>query len=340
VPKFVPSRESETDFPCVTRKSICLLQKQLLIEAGISGGATFIADKLLGSMPGGTTSPTDVLLESSSATLPRIKISPPTPGFHELIPLFVRRTTLKIESSEIGTHDKALGLLNKVADSLFFQIDMLSGIPLSLQREPRATGRVTSRLINLQNALLYPKAEYDQAPISLYWYGRSARGMPLLQFLVFYQVVEFYFRIYSQAEARRNVRSILKDPTFREDRDADIGRVLSSIRISGTGAFGDERSQMRATLTECVDPQQLREFLESDEDRKQFYLAKTKGAAYQRISLANPSSDLRTDVADRIYDIRCKIVHTKTEAGGAELDLLLPFSKEAEQLSFDIELAQ
>lgn len=45
-------------------------------------------------------------------------------------------------------------------------------------------------------------------------------------------------------------------------------------------------------------------------------------------------------MAERIYDIRCKIVHTK--AGGSEggVELLLPFSKEAELLYLDIELIQ
>jgi hypothetical protein len=45
-------------------------------------------------------------------------------------------------------------------------------------------------------------------------------------------------------------------------------------------------------------------------------------------------------VADRVYEIRCKIVHTKTDARDATFELLLPFSAEAEQLSHDIELVQ
>jgi hypothetical protein len=163
--------------------------------------------------------------------------------------------------------------------------------------------------------------------------------MPLLQFLAFYQVLEFYFPIYSQAEAQRKLRTILKDPTFRGDRDADIGKLLSSIQITRSGAYGDERSQLKATLFECVDSDTLRDFLESDLSRKEFYATKGKGL-FHRLPLANPSADLRGDVAERMYDIRCKIVHTKNDLRDGEVELLLPFSKEAEQLSFDIELAQ
>src|SRR5690349_6512804 len=106
--------------------------------------------------------------------------------------------------------------------------------------------------------LQYPKTEFDDEPLSLYWYARSAFGIPLLQFLAFYQVVEFYFPIYSQAEARRRARAILKEPTFRPDRDADVGRLLSSLHLSRAGTYGDERSQLRATLNECVQPDALR----------------------------------------------------------------------------------
>jgi hypothetical protein len=58
------------------------------------------------------------------------------------------------------------------------------------------------------------------------------------------------------------------------------------------------------------------------------------------IPLSNPANDLRGDVADRIYDIRCKIVHTKNDARGGEVELLLPYSADAQELSIDIELVQ
>jgi hypothetical protein len=44
--------------------------------------------------------------------------------------------------------------------------------------------------------------------------------------------------------------------------------------------------------------------------------------------------------SERIYDIRCKVVHTKSlEDGGGE-DMILPFSKEADLLIDDVELIQ
>lgn len=164
--------------------------------------------------------------------------------------------------------------------------------------------------------------------------------MPLLQFLAYYQVIEFYFPTYSQIEARKKIRSILKNPTFRPDRDADIGNILTAISSGSGKGFGDERSQLRATFQECVDPKELRAFLIDNEEKKSFFSSKSKVLTSFNIPIANPSADLRNYVADRIYDIRCKIVHTKGDSLDGEIERILPFSKEAESLNFDIELVQ
>lgn len=275
--------------------------------------------------------------------LPTIEISPATKVMTQVSGRPTRhRLTLKLTGCHVKTHDSALALLNKVAGAVLFQLDLLIDFPMTLVRERRLSvvGRRSKRKKNLSSDLQYPKTEFDGAPLSLYWYARSAAAMPLFQFLAFYQVIEFYFPIYSKSEAQRKLKAILKDPVFRGDRDADIAKLLTAIQVSRSGAFGDERSQLRATLKECVDIDALRDFLEADAERKDFFLNKAKGIPYHKIPLANPSVDLRDDVAERIYDIRCKIVHTKTESRDGSVELLLPFSKEAEQLSFEIELVQ
>jgi hypothetical protein len=87
-----------------------------------------------------------------------------------------------------------------------------------------------------------------------------------------------------------------------------------------------------------VDPDELRGFLTESEPRQEFFSSKTKGLTSKKIPIANTTIDLRNDIADRVYEIRCKIVHTKSDS--RDVELLLPFSKEADQLYPDIELAQ
>ncbi|MCQ8880272.1 hypothetical protein NQS96_00485 [Pseudoalteromonas shioyasakiensis] len=250
--------------------------------------------------------------------------------------------SIKILGVNISQHNQSLQILRKLSDSLFFQLDLQDGFTLSLVRDRRHTrrpGHRPRRRPHERAELEFPKIEFDEGPSSLYWYGRSALGMPLLQFLAFYQVIEYYYPTYSQEEARRRIRSILKDPTFRTDRDGDIGKVLSAVSGHGRG-FGDERSQLRATINACVDSNDLREFLQEDEERAEFFSAKQKDLTDHKLPLKNSDADLRAPVADLVYDIRCKIVHTKGESSEGEVELLLPFSKEAELLFFDIELMQ
>jgi hypothetical protein len=283
-----------------------------------------------------------IVIEAPEDDCPNIEISYASDAYVGLTRSRGRHSvTLKLSGCNVKTHDSALALLNKVAGAVFFQVDLLVGFPLSLERERwRSGGRGQRKDSNQIANLQYPKTEFQSAPLSLYWYARSAAGMPLLQYLAFYQVIEFYFPIYSQSEAHRKLKSVLKDPTFRGDRDTDVARLLASIKVSRSGSFGDERSQLRATLTECLELDDLRGFFENDSDRREFFLTKSKTQPYHRIPLANATADLRDDVASRIYDIRCKIVHTKTDSRDGAIELLLPFSQESEELSLDIELIQ
>jgi hypothetical protein len=175
--------------------------------------------------------------------------------------------------------------------------------------------------------------------MSLFRYGRSAVGMPLLQFLAFYQVVEYYYPTYGNSDARRRVRNILKDPDFRIERDGDIGRIVAALRTGG-GGFGSERSQLKAAIRECVNDSDIREFVKSSKSRSEHFSAKAKNNSRVRVNFPDAKSDVLSDLADRLYNIRCEIVHTKEDWGSTseQPPRLLPFTAESEQINHDIEL--
>ncbi|MEW6759938.1 MAG: hypothetical protein AB1437_03875 [Pseudomonadota bacterium] len=280
-----------------------------------------------------------IVVSSGQASLPRIEISRLSVPFATLTRSpNVSRLSLKLSGCQIKTHDGALHLLQQIAGSVLFQIDLLANLPFVMERRrvrPARKNMAKSYPLELE----YPHTQYETAPLSLYNYGRSATGMPLLQFLAFYQVLEFFFPRYSQSEAHRKLKSMLKDPAFRSHNDSDITRLLTAIQTNRNGAFGDERSQLKATLNECVDADALRNFLQVDTERAEYFQGKPK-ALHHKIPISSPQVDLRNDVAERVYQIRCKIVHTKNDSRDASLELLLPFTQESEQLLFDIELVQ
>ena len=81
------------------------------------------------------------------------------------------------------------------------------------------------------------------------------------------------------------------------------------------------------------------DFYNEYSDRKDFFdvQSKNKGLVKQKISFTNKETDVRVDTANRIYEMRCRIVHTKDED---ELDLILPTSPELSLLKNDLQLIE
>lgn len=253
--------------------------------------------------------------------------------------------SLKIKGFEISNHDDALDLLERIAASLFFQIDMSGNCANLVQIEPLPRNQWRSKQFQSSSTraltpIEFPVREYDDIPISLYMYARSCFGRPLLVFLSFYQCLEFYFPTYSEIETRRQVQQVLKDPTFRVDRDSDLARLIACVkpRSQRLKGFGNECQMLRDTLRCCVNPDELRKFLQSSEDRVKYFSNKSKKARRvtdRQISIEQGEEDLLNSVADWIYDVRCKIVHTDNSG-----ETIMPISKEEKLLTKDNELLQ
>ncbi|MCK5606176.1 hypothetical protein KAR91_30030 [Candidatus Pacearchaeota archaeon] len=249
------------------------------------------------------------------------------------------RFSVLVTNSKARTHDKAVRTLECLANAIFFQIHLQLHVPLTLQRErPRRLHRTRRGFRGSKDDLKFPEREYEPQSMSLYWYAKSAVGMPLLQFLAYYQVLEFYMPTYSNHEAIGKVRNILKDPRFNADKDPQVARILALLRSSSRG-FGDERSQLEAVLRRCVLPEELRKFYTEDAGIRGFFEDNSKRTAKQKVPLKNEASDLLSETAHRLYEIRCRIVHTK-DHGDRDLAPLLPYSKEAMELYFDIALIE
>lgn len=185
----------------------------------------------------------------------------------------------------------------------------------------------------------FPKNRYSNAALALYNYGRSATGLPLLQFLAYYQVLEFFFPVFTRDELIRRLRAKLKDPRFDPGDDVQLGAILTVASTAGRGA-PSEREQLRATIRATVDAATLEEFLRSDAQFLDHFSDKNAIRGVAKISVDKNPADLRDQVADRIYDIRCRVVHTKQDGGDSTTELLLPSSPEVNALGPDILLAR
>ncbi|WP_434300603.1 hypothetical protein [Corallococcus exiguus] len=312
---------------------------ELLLESANQNNQAGENARLEFKIPG-TTTTASLELASTEYVILNTTFSDSDQSPNEDLNFRYRLITLHINNIEISQHDQAAAILERISNSLLLSIDLHIDTPMHLRR--RATTARRSRRTPLTPNIksISISRQYDNDATNLYWYGRTSRQLPLLSFLAFYQVLEFYFPRYSKIEASKRVKSILKDPTFNPDNETDIARLLARIRSSqNSKSFGDEQSQLTATLGECINTEDLRDFIKSSDSRTAYYTGKEK--QWRRIVDAQihpESDDLVAEVSRRVYRVRCRIVHTKHE--GHETELLLPFSREARALTHDIDLVE
>jgi hypothetical protein len=180
--------------------------------------------------------------------------------------------SLVLKCPKLKTHDEALKILNMVSNALFFEIDLQKGIHLSLLRRTRKQSYLYGSASGLPIA--YPKNIYDENPLALYWYARTATNMPLLQFLAYYQVLEYYYAFFYNAEISGKVRSIIKNPNFRADRETDISKIVSTIRSRGTGVVS-EKDQLKVVVRACIQNEDIEDFLANSSDKTEFFFFKS-----------------------------------------------------------------
>lgn len=111
-------------------------------------------------------------------------------------PLSIRITGLRTDD-----HDSTLLDFLRLSDALLFQMDEATGIVFRIEgRHDLPSKPVVVPLEVSKHTIVFPRVAYDPKPLAMYKYARAAKGMPLLQYLAFYQVVEHYFPIYLESE--------------------------------------------------------------------------------------------------------------------------------------------
>ena len=252
-----------------------------------------------------------------------------------------RPITLKIRGINAPRHEEALQRLTDIGGAILFDLDLCYGTQLELSRYPGGSALVRFQEPEpIERPPTFPRLRYPLEALSLYWYGRSASGMPLLQFLAYYQVLEYFFPMYFRQQLLRRLRQELTDPRFNVTDDAQLARLLGMMTSSGRGGFGSERDQLKATIYGCIDEATLRSFLTEDAERLRVLGDKKAIKSVPVVVDDGHHGTLIDQVTERIYGIRCRVVHAKADGGDTAVDLLLPSSPEADTLNVDVSILQ
>jgi len=258
----------------------------------------------------------------------RVLIGDPSSVLLGIINYLVKRDTVsvRVEGLEITKNIEAAQQLARVTNSLFFELREKCDVELFIERRYEVK---TSWFVRKSRAKMgglkvgFPKFEYDKQPIELYWHAVSAYKMPLLQYLAYYQILEYYFKTYSMLEARGEIRNCLKDPGFDVDDDDDIERIVASV----SGKLGprvSERDLLCDTIRGCISKEELVSGI-SNAPLKDYFKDECKTVSQYKVNPENKEIEIREQLAERIYDIRCRIVHAKEDDKRGRI---MPFTKE------------
>ncbi len=250
------------------------------------------------------------------------------------------RITLKIKNVNATTEEAARSLLEKISNTLFYQMDILYDFPISLcpRRESRVERSRKAMLrekadLELRNLTL--EYEYDKIPMSLYWFAQNNSTSPIFMYFALYQVLEYYYPIYSAIQVKSKVQNIIKDPAFNVNKDADVIRLLAVMKTNKAGDFGDEREQLSTTLRHIVSGEDVINYIKERDYLNNYYQNKEAQKLSDKKLRLNDNLGILDDLSERIYDIRCRIVHNKASEITSKI---LPMTKNVSLLGNDVEL--
>lgn len=187
-------------------------------------------------------------------------------------------------------------------------------------------------------------ALYESKTAVMYVNSMELHSQPNFHFLALYQILEYYFQVHAKESALNRIKSFVKDP------ESSLEITASNILMYFKDHKGEKYSEgelemLKDVLSQCIGKEELRSMALSDERLKSFYSnnnklqqVTSKLCAYVELKnekkKKNPGDTFFNQIAERIYDIRCKIVHSKKEWG--KDDFILPHSEAYNKLYDDI----
>lgn len=259
---------------------------------------------------------------------------------HKLQRQAYNTASIKIFGVTFANHDQALSATEELVRSLLFDLDLCFGIALDLLRFDSIEHLSRSHEYSMHIEPRLPERRYSHAATSLYLFGRSARRMPLQQYLSYYQTLEYFFPAYWERDLLRRLKAELSDPRFRVEDTHRLSRIIQMVKSSGGRSGVPERDQLNAVISECVTERDLRDFIVGDQLKKDALTDKKLLTGIPPLPLADKNRPIWSQVTERVYAIRCRIVHGKEDGAGDFSPPLLPFSDEETRLGHDIDLVR
>jgi hypothetical protein len=268
-------------------------------------------------------SPLAVLLYGHLAESGRVRLAYPR------IPLLA---TVKIAYGSATGRDRLRRKSQETARSLIYELNVRNGVLVELAALPAGRDMTLARRPpEVSSRIRYPRTRMQYEVATLFGFASQAANDPPQAFLSYYQTLEYFIPAAIRQSAIEKIKRELLDPGFDEQSEASLLRL---IKAAEGPIVATEPNQLRIVVNEYVRVSQLEEFFGRDWGDHFTREGPIKGVAH--INMKSASSSLSDQVAERVYQIRNRIVHAKDDPrfGGARV--LLPGSAESNALTPDV----
>jgi hypothetical protein len=176
-------------------------------------------------------------------------------------------------------------------------------------------------------------ANYSRVLKDLYWYATNARAFPLLQYLAYYQVLESSFSPLNTMQVAGRLTILLADPNFDLSDDRMVSDLIGVTAAAHRG-FNHEKAQLRTAVEMLVSSDDLRRVFEDNDFA--FSNEDLPDLGLERINL--DSHRVWDHLANRIYTLRNRIVHSNDEDATSAYARLIPDDSLMKPIAGDVEL--
>lgn len=187
-----------------------------------------------------------------------------------------------------------------------------------------------------------PKLIYKQALVEQYHMAASSDD-PLIQFIGYYHILEYFFEEVYKKELIRLVREEIIRPEFSVNNDNQLAKIIDKIgNKSSLYTFANEREALKLTLKDFV-------MLDKVIDKLTYYTSeyvdyykdnKVPFSGGVKVDLISDDKEIFEKLANRIYETRTSIIHSKSNELKSENKKRFIYSpfKDSEALSKEIPL--
>lgn len=244
--------------------------------------------------------------------------------------------TLKMTYSSALPGDEIGRRSEKFARSLIYELNVRNGVIMELDALPAGTDMSLVRHPPEEpRRIRYPRTHMEHEVSVLFGFASQVTDDLPQAFLSYYQALEYFIPAAIRKSAINNIRRELRDPSFDDSNDASLLRIAKAAEGPMAAA---EPNQLRIVVNEYVRGSRLEEFFDRGWGEYFSHRGPIKGVT--PINMRNSNQTLPNQVADRVYQIRNRIVHAKDDPrfGGARV--LLPRSTESNALTPDVLLVR